>query len=146
MEINYKGWIPYEKAINDVESMFSKVDDLRKVIILKDNKPAYILLKYNEDVETPFPASETRAVNTPFPGFVGMPVYTLHEAMKIVLSETEDKILHASELADRVYERRLYIKKDGGKAQPTQIRARCDKYAVLFEAMPGNYIRLKKFL
>lgn len=54
-----------------------------------------------------------------------MPNYTLHEAMKIVLSGAEDKIMHAAELADEIYRRRLYLKKDGSKAQYTQIRARC---------------------
>ncbi|WP_242826525.1 hypothetical protein [Caldisalinibacter kiritimatiensis] len=70
--------------------------------------------------------------------------YTLHEAMKIVLSEAENKTMHASELADEIYRRRLYLKKDGSKAQYTQIRARCGHYSELFEALPGNYIKLKE--
>jgi len=63
--------------------------------------------------------------------------------MDIVLSERNDKTLHASELADKIYERRLYLKKDGGKAQASQIRLRCNNHPELFEAMHGNYIRLK---
>jgi len=33
--------------------------------------------------------------------------YTLQEAMKIVLSEAEDKTMRASKLADKIYERKL---------------------------------------
>ena len=72
-----------------------------------------------------------------------MPNYTLHEAMKIVLSEAENKTMHAAELADEIYRRRLYLKKDGSKAEYTQIRARCGHYPDMFEALPGNYIKLK---
>ena len=42
-----------------------------------------------------------------------MPNYTLHEAMRIVLSEAENKTMHAAELADEIYKRKLYLKKDG---------------------------------
>ena len=72
-----------------------------------------------------------------------MPNYTLHEAMRIVLSEAENKTMHAAELADEIYKRRLYLKKDGSKAEYTQIRARCGHYPDMFEALPGNLIRLK---
>jgi antitoxin Phd len=48
--------------------------------------------------------------------------------MKIVLSEAENKTMHASKLADEIYERRLYLQKNGNKAQYTQIRARCGHY------------------
>lgn len=70
--------------------------------------------------------------------------YTLQEAMKIVLSEVENKTMHASELADEIYKRRFYLQKNGKKAQYTQIRARCGHYPELFEALPGNYIKLKE--
>ena len=72
-----------------------------------------------------------------------MPIYTLHEAIKIVLSERNDKTLHASELADIIYERKLYLRQDGGKAQSSQIRRRCSKHPKLFEFIPGSFIRLK---
>ena len=51
--------------------------------------------------------------------------------------------MHAAELADEIYRRRLYLKKDGSKAEYTQIRARCGHYPDMFEALPGNYIKLK---
>ena len=69
--------------------------------------------------------------------------YTLQEAMKIVLSEAENYTMHASKLAAEIYERRLYLQKNGKKAQYTQIRARCGHYPDMFEALPGNYIILK---
>jgi antitoxin Phd len=51
--------------------------------------------------------------------------------------------MHAAELAYEIYKRRLYLKKDGSKAEYTQIRARCGHYPDMFEALPGNYIKLK---
>jgi antitoxin Phd len=38
----------------------------------------------------------------------------------------------------------LYLQKNGKKAQYAQIRARCVHYPELFEALPGNYIKLKE--
>jgi len=73
----------------------------------------------------------------------GVPVYTLHEAIKIVLSERNDKTLHASELANVIYERRLYLQQDGEQAPSSQIRARCRKHPKLFEFISGGNIRLK---
>lgn len=69
---------------------------------------------------------------------------TLHEAMCIVLSSTEDGTMHASKLADEIFARRLYFKKDGDKASPGQIRLRAMKYSDLFDMLPGNYISLNK--
>ncbi|NLI59761.1 MAG: hypothetical protein GX387_14900, partial [Clostridium sp.] len=98
---------------------------------LKDNKPAYIVLKYDEKDIIADNVADKHAN------------YTLQEAMKIVLSEVENKTMHAAELADEIYRRRLYLKKDGSKAEYTQIRARCGHYPDMFEALPGNYIKLK---
>ena len=60
-----------------------------------------------------------------------------------MLSEADNKTMHASELVDEIYKRKLYLQKNGKKAQYTQIRARCGHYPELFEALPGNYIKLK---
>lgn len=119
-------------VLNDTEGVFKIVDDIGKVLILKDNKPAYIISKYEEN-------SDVQA-NT----LSEKDTYTLHEAMKIVLSEAENKTLHASELADIIFERKLYVQKNGEKAKYNQLRARCGHYPDMFEAMPGNYIRLKE--
>ena len=131
MEININSLVSIEKAMNEAVAVFKTVDDVGKVIILKDNKPAYIILKYEENTEVPVSALAAKTT------------HTLQEAMKIVLSEATNQTLHASELADIIYDRRLYVQKNGEKAKANQMRARCDHYPEMFEALPGNYIRLK---
>lgn len=132
MEINIKSLTSIEMLLNDTEGVFKIVDDIGKVVILKDNKPAYIISKYEENSDV---QANTLAEKT---------TYTLQEAMKIVLSEVENKTLHASELADIIYNRKLYVQKNGEKAKYNQLRARCGHYPDMFEAMSGNYIRLKE--
>ncbi len=132
MDIKIDSLIPFDSLKTNIEHVFSVVDKNGKAVLLKDNKPAYIVLKYDENNLT-----DTGI------GMQEMPNYTLHEAMRIVLSEAENKTMHAAELADEIYRRRLYLKKDGSKAQYTQIRARCGHYPDMFEALPGNYIKLK---
>ncbi|MEN8906641.1 MAG: hypothetical protein ABF289_11840 [Clostridiales bacterium] len=70
--------------------------------------------------------------------------YTLHNAMKIILQEHTDKPMHADELANEIYKRNLYFKEDGTKAEYNQIRARCNNYSDMFEALSGNHIKLKE--
>ena len=132
MEIKIDSLIPFDTLRTDLEHVFSVVEKNGKVVLLKDNKPVYIILKY-----------ETQAIeaNTIPDKQIN---YTLQDAMKIVLSEAENKTLHASKLADEIYERRLYLQKNGNKAQYTQIRARCGHYPDMFEALPGNFIKLKE--
>lgn len=131
MDVKIDSLIPFDTLRTDLEHVFSIVEKNGKVVLLKDNKPAYILLKYDTqsiEVDT----VPDKQIN-----------YTLQEAMKIVLLEAENKTMHASKLADEIYERRLYLQKNGNKAQYTQIRARCGHYPDMFEALPGNYIKLK---
>ena len=132
MDIKIDSLIPFDTLRTDLDHVFSIVDKNDKVVLLKDNKPVYIVLKYDPrvmDVETTSDIQRN---------------YTLQEAIKIVLLETEDKTMHASKLADEIYERRLYLQKNGDKAQYTQIRARCGHYPEMFEALPGNFIKLKE--
>ena len=133
MDIKIDSLIPFDSLKTNIEHVFSVVDKNGKVVLLKDNKPVYIVLKYDEN-----------HLSDAGIGMQEMPNYTLHEAMKIVLSEAENKTMHAAELADEIYRRRLYLKKDGSKAEYTQIRARCGHYPDMFEALPGNIIRLKQ--
>ena len=133
VDIKIDSLIPYDSLKTNIDHVFSVVDKNGKVVLLKNNKPAYIVLKYDENNLT-----DTEI------GMNEMPYYTLHEAMKIVLSEAENKTMHAAELADEIYKRRLYLKKDGSKAEYTQIRARCGHYPDMFEALPGNFIKLKE--
>ena len=133
MDIKIDSLIPFDSLKTNIDHVFSVVEKNGKVVLLKDDKPAYIVLKYDENnlTDTGICMQE-------------MPNYTLHEAMRIVLSEAEDKTMHAAELADEIYRRRLYLKKDGSKAEYTQIRARCGHYPDMFEALPGNFIKLKE--
>jgi len=133
VDIKIDSLIPYDSLKTNIEHVFSIVDKNGKVVLFKDNKPAYIVLKYDENNLT-----DTGI------GMQEMPNYTLHEAMRIVLSEAENKTMHAAELSDEIYRRRLYLKKDGSKAEYTQIRARCGHYPDMFEALPGNYIKLRE--
>ncbi len=133
MDIRIDSLIPFDSLKTNLDHVFSVVDKNGKVVLLKDNKPVYIVLKYDENNLTDVGISMSE-----------MPNYTLHEAMRIVLSEAENKTMHAAELADEIYKRRLYLKKDGSKAEYTQIRARCGHYPDMFETLPGNYIKLKE--
>lgn len=130
MDIKIDSLVPFETLRTDLEHVFSIVEKNGKVILLKDNKPAYIIVKHDRHVIDANISSEPENL-------------TLHEAMKIVLSEAENGTMHASQLADEIYNRRLYLQKNGKKAQYTQIRARCGHYPDMFEALPGNYIKLK---
>lgn len=134
MEININGLVSIEKVLSDIEDVLETVDDIGKVVILKDNKPAYILLRYEGNTDMLDSAPTARAT------------YTLQEAMKIILSEVENKTLHASELADNIFDRKLYVQKNGEKAKYNQLRARCGHYPDMFEALPGNYIKLREGL
>ena len=133
MDIRIDSLIPFDSLKTNIDHVFSVVDKNGKVVLLIDNKPVYIVLKYDENNLTDVGI-----------GMSEMPNYTLHEAMRIVLSEAKNKTMHAAELADEIYKRRLYLKKDGSKAEYTQIRARCGHYPDMFEALPGNYIKLKE--
>ncbi len=133
MDIRIDSLILFYSLKTNIDHVFSVGEKNGKVVLLKDNKPVYIVLKYDED-----------HLSDSGIGMQEMPNYTLHEAMRIVLSEAENKTMHAAELADEIYRRRLYLKKDGSKAEYTQIRARCGHYPDMFEALPGNYIKLKE--
>jgi len=131
MDIKIDSLIPFDTLRTDLEHVFSVVEKNGTVVLLKDNKPVYIVLKYYAQAIEIDSAPE-KEIN-----------YTLQEAMKVILSEAEDKTMHASKLEDEIYDRRLYLQKNGKKAQYTQIRARCGHYPDMFEALPGNYIKLK---
>lgn len=131
MKINVTDLISYEELKGDVQKVFEKVDENEKVVILKNNKPAYILMKYNLQTE---PKDTNKRCFSK---------YKLQEAMQIVLSDAENNEMHAALIADEIYNRELYFKKDGNKAMYNQIRARCGHYQDLFEALPGNIIKLK---
>lgn len=133
MEVKLESLVPYEKIKIDADSVFQNVEKNGKVVLLKDNQPVYIILKYEATM-----GSIEKEVH------METPKYTLQEAMKIVLLEVEDYTMHAADLADVIFNRGLYRQKNGGKAQYNQIRARCGHYPEMFEALPGNIIKLKE--
>jgi antitoxin Phd len=133
MDVRIDSLIPFDSLKTNIDHVFSVVEKNGKVVLLKDNKPVYIILKYDENNLTDAGIGMSEMLN-----------YKLHEAMRIVLSEAENKTMHAAELADEIYKRRLYLKKDGSKAEYKQIRARCGHYPDMFEALPGNFIKLKE--
>lgn len=133
MEINLENLIPFEKMLLDPEEVFQLVESKEKILLLKENKPAYLIIKYSGESQI-IDASIMKKQER----------YTLQEAMKIVLLDVDNHTLHAADLADEIFRRGLYAKKDGEKAQYNQIRARCGHYPNLFETLPGNIIKLKE--
>lgn len=133
MDVKLDSILPYEKIITDVEGVFQAVEKNGKVVLLKNNLPAYIIVKYETAVNTIGNPERYDGSN-----------HTLQEAMKIVLIDAEDHKMHAAALADEVYNRKLYLQKNGSKAKYNQMRARCGHYPDMFEALPGNIIKLKE--
>jgi antitoxin Phd len=129
--INLEMLVAVEQLIDKPEDVFEIVEKYEKAVILKNNKPSYVLTKYKESDRS---VSNKRVI---------APSYTLHEAMQIVLSEQPNKTMRAVDLADEIYNRGLYRKKDGTKAKVNQIRARSENYKNMFEVQSPNIIKLK---
>jgi antitoxin Phd len=131
LDITLESLIPFENLFSDLNNVLHTVDSKGQVIILKDNKPAYVIVSFKEGLNLPFNTLNKKKSQ-----------YTLHEAMKIVLLEKESKKMHAAELSEEIFKRGLYYKKDGGKARYNQIRARANNYPDLFITLEKNYIKL----
>ncbi len=131
MDIPLESLIPFENLISDLNNVLKTVDLRGQAIILKDNKPAYIIVSFEEGLNLPYNTLKKKKSQ-----------YTLHEAMKIVLLEKENNKMHAAELAEEIFKRGLYYKKDGGKARYNQIRARANNYPDLFVTLENNFIKL----
>ena len=86
MDVKIDSLIPFDTLQTDLGHVFSVVEKNGKVVLLKDDKPAYIVLKYDAEGIVAENITDKHAN------------YTLQEAMKIVLSEVENKTMHASEL------------------------------------------------
>lgn len=133
MSINLDTLIPYNRIIESPDDVFNLVDEYEQVVLLQNNRPAYIITKAEAPIQLlkQHRNDQYKIENK------------LHEAMEIVLRETEGNAMHAADLADVIYQKGLYFKKDGTKAEYNQIRARCGHYPHLFEALPGNIIKLR---
>lgn len=121
--------------IESPEDVFDLVDEYEQVVLLQNNRPAYIITKAEATMQLSKLYRNDQYKKTE---------YTLQEAMEIVLSKTEGNTMHAADLADAIYQNGLYFKKDGTKAEYNQIRARCGHYPNKFEALPGNIIKLRE--
>ena len=67
---------------------------------------------------------------------------TLHEAMRIVLSEQPDGTATTGLVSDEIVRRGLYRQKGGGVAHKGQIRIRALKYPKLFQVLEREKVRL----
>ena len=47
MDVKIDSLIPFDTLRTDLEHVFTVVEKNGKVVLLKDNKPAYIVLKYD---------------------------------------------------------------------------------------------------
>lgn len=135
MSINLETLIPYDRIIESPEDVFDLVDAHGQVVLLRNNTPAYIVMKADTAAENMKPDGCNQSKKAD---------YTLQDAMQLVLRETEGNQMHAADLANAIYQKGLYLKKDGSKAEYNQIRARCGHYPNMFEALPGNIIKLKE--
>lgn len=144
MNISLETLIPIEKLQQEPNEVFKVVEKYGKAVLLKDNAPLYIIMKAQQAVEVE--KQKKAFCEEDIKPLIGTPsatVITLHEAMRIVLNETEGHQMHASKLADAIYEQGLYVQKNGEKAKYNQIRARSGHYPEMFEALQGNVIRLR---
>lgn len=135
MPFNLETLVPFDRIIESPDDVFDLVDTHGQVVLLRNNAPAYIVMKAETSAETMKPDERNQYKKAD---------YTLQEAMQLILRETEGNQMHAADLADAIYQKGLYLKKDGSKAEYNQIRARCGHYPDMFEALPGNNIKLKE--
>lgn len=127
-------FVAYSRLLESPEDIMDLVDEKGEVIIIKDDEPLYVIQNINQ--------REIKEERSEFQKPVEN--ITLHVAMERVLSQVDGHTLHAAELADEIYNQKLYFKKNGEKANAVQIRARAGRYQDKFEALSGNLIKLRK--
>ena len=102
------------RALKDLQVTRSKIRPFRYRRLPRE--------EYSEDGGQRFPAAIKRSKRV-----------TLHEEIRAILLECDEKWLSTRQLADRVNERRRYRKKDGSDVTPYQIHGRTRQYSHLFE-------------
>jgi antitoxin Phd len=127
MNIDLENLVSMEQFLDNPNAVLQKVDENGQVVILYKNSPEYVISKPNF-IKPAISANR--------------PTLKLHEAMEVVLKEIPTQRMHAADLADEIYKRGLYFKKNGSKAEYTQISARANNYKDWFEKIGGNEIRL----
>ena len=118
MKIDLKKVISIDDLKTNAEQRLRELGEGEELVIIDENKPAYVISRFstNNDEKDFQDASMDR------------PDYSLQEAMKIVLKEQPEKMMHAAELAEEIFNRNLYWKRDGNMAEYNQIRARVGHY------------------
>ncbi|MDR1965246.1 MAG: hypothetical protein LBQ36_00930 [Synergistaceae bacterium] len=127
MNANLENLVSMEQFLDNPDAVLQKVDENGQAVILYKDSPAYVISK---------PNFMTPAISA------NKPTLKLHEAMEIVLKDIPTRTMHAADLADEIYKRGLYFKKNGTKAEYTQISARANNYKDWFEKIGGNEIKL----
>jgi len=133
MDIRLSNFISIDELDTAIKEKLRKLDEGEELILIDKNRPAFAISRISDDVENDTEAKQYQM----------RPDYALHEAMEIVLKEQHENTMHAAELADEIFKRKLYWKRDGKMAEYNQIRARVDHYPDMFIAMKDNMIKLK---
>lgn len=134
--------------ITEINQNFSRameaVEEEGLLIIERYKKPVYVVMKYElyEPLETFFNRKKksNEIDKGARAGMQKQSKRTLHEAMCMVLETAPNKTMRYNELAERIWDERLYAKRDGGKASAGQILLRAKNYENLFEIIDNIYI------
>lgn len=95
-------FVAYSRLLESPEDIMDLVDEKGEVIIIKDDEPLYVIQNINQ--------REIKEERSEFQKPVEN--ITLHVAMERVLSQVDGHTLHAAELADEIYNQKLYFKKE----------------------------------
>ena len=113
----------------DVDWFLREVDMRDEAIIIKDNRPAYRVVRIGSEADRRARALAVRRVD-------------LWEAMETVLRAFPDCSAHAKRIAEEINARGLYCTRSGSPVDAVQIRSRAERRPETFECLKGNIIRL----
>ena len=113
-----------------------EVEKTGMMTVEKYGKPAYVFMTYEffRNIQT----FCTSLGSQPIDEKDDEPGITLHEAMCIVLREQPNRSMRYNELANTIWDRGLYRKRNGEQAASGQIMLRARNYPHLF-AIGGEY-------
>jgi antitoxin Phd len=145
MEVLIESLMSYDEFLTNPIIAMEKVEELGKVIIIKNNRPMFILKTF-DDLESN-DESVNRDLSEQIQNHSRRPYRrsggnTLREAVLEVFRNSEEDIMHVSDIADILYNEKLYTKRDGSKAHYTQVRAMCGQYPEEFITLPGNRVKV----
>lgn len=110
-----------------------KVDKNGMITVEKYGNPAYVLMTFDffKNINTFCASLSSHSVEEDDSNMEQK--ITLHEAMCIVLKEQPNFSMRYNELANAIWNRGLYRKRDGKKASSSQIMLRAKNYPHLFK-------------